>query len=195
MALAEKLKLSCAEYLQGEEAATVKHEYLDGEVWAMVGASDAHVSIAGNLFFLLKQALKESPCRPYISDMKVNVAAANAFFYPDVLVSCNPKDRDNRLFKQHPVFIAEVLSPSTEAFDRGAKFAAYRQLDSLQTYWLIDSRAQAIDCFQRAADNAWLLHSHYSLTDRLPIPALDLMLDFAEIYADVDLDVDDGQPV
>lgn len=188
MAVAEKLKLSCTEYLQGEEAATVKHEYLDGEVWAMVGASDAHVSIAGNIFFLLKQALKQSPCRPYISDMKVNVAAANAFFYPDVLVSCNPKDRDNRLFKQHPVFIAEVLSPSTEAFDRGAKFAAYRQLESLQSYWLIDSRTQAIDCFRRTADNAWLLHSHTGPGDKLAIPELNLELDFAEIYADVDLD-------
>lgn len=188
MAVAEKLKLSCTEYLQGEEAATVKHEYLDGEVWAMVGASDAHVSIAGNIFFLLKQALKQSPCRPYISDMKVNVAAANAFFYPDVLVSCNPKDRDNRLFKQHPVFIAEVLSPSTEAFDRGAKFAAYRQLDSLQSYWLIDSRTQAIDCFRRTADNAWLLHSHTGPCDKLAIPELNLVLDFAEIYADVALD-------
>ncbi|TPQ26985.1 Uma2 family endonuclease [Methylomonas koyamae] len=188
MALAEKLKLSCAEYLQGEEAAAVKHEYLDGEVWAMVGASDAHVSIAMNLAFLLKQALKQSPCRTYISDMKVNVAAANAFFYPDVLVSCNPKDRDNRLFKQHPVFIAEVLSPSTEAFDRGAKFAAYRQLDSLQSYWLIDSRTQAIDCFRRTADNAWLLHSHTGPGDKLAIPELNLELDFAEIYADVALD-------
>ncbi|WP_445370165.1 Uma2 family endonuclease [Methylomonas sp. HW2-6] len=188
MAVAEKLKLSCAEYLQGEEAATVKHEYLDGEVWAMVGASDAHVSIAMNLAFLLKQALKQSPCRTYISDMKVNVAAANAFFYPDVLVSCNPKDRDNRLFKQHPVFIAEVLSPSTEAFDRGAKFAAYRQLDSLQSYWLIDSRTQAIDCFRRTADNAWLLHSHTGPGDQLAIPELNLELDFAEIYADVALD-------
>lgn len=188
MAVAEKLKLSCAEYLQGEEAATVKHEYLDGEVWAMVGASDAHVSIAMNLAFLLKQALKESPCRAYISDMKVNVAAANAFFYPDVLVSCNPKDRDNRLFKQHPVFIAEVLSPGTEAFDRGAKFAAYRQLDSLQSYWLIDSRTQAIDCFRRTADNAWLLHSYTGPGDKLAIPELNLVLDFAEIYVDVDLD-------
>ncbi|ATG89775.1 Uma2 family endonuclease [Methylomonas koyamae] len=190
MALAEKLKLSSTDYLQGEASATVKHEYLDGEVWAMVGASDAHVSISMNLAFLLKQALKQSPCRPYISDMKVNVAAANAFFYPDVLVTCHPKDRENRLFKQYPVFIAEVLSPSTEAFDRGAKFAAYRQLDSLQSYWLIDSRTQAIDCFRRTADNAWLLHSYTGPSAKLALPELDLALDFAEIYADVTLDAE-----
>ena len=143
MALAEKLKLSAEDYLQGEASAQIKHEYLDGEVWAMVGASDSHVSIAMNLAFLLKQALKDTPCRAYISDMKVNVAQANTFFYPDVLVTCEPKDRDNRLFKQHPLFIAEVLSSSSEAFDRGSKFAAYRQLDSLQHYWLIDSQSKA----------------------------------------------------
>ncbi|WP_446808594.1 Uma2 family endonuclease [Methylomonas sp. 2BW1-5-20] len=190
MALAEKLKLSADDYLQGEASAQVKHEYLDGDVWAMVGASDAHVSIAGNLFFLLKQHLKGTPCRAYISDMKVNVAKANAFFYPDVLVTCEPKDRDNRLFKQHPLFIAEVLSPSTEGFDRGAKFAAYRQLDSLQHYWLIDSQSQAIDCFERTAQG-WLLHSFTNTADRLPLSGLDINLDLSAIYEDVMLDVAD----
>jgi len=119
----EKLPLTAEDYLQGEASAEVKHEYPDGEVWARVGASDAHVTIAMSLAFLLKQALKGSPCRAYISDMKVNVEKANAFFYPDVVVTCDPKDRDNPLFKQHPVFIAEVLSPSTEAF-AGAKNSA-----------------------------------------------------------------------
>lgn len=188
MALAEQLTLSVEEYLQGESSSTVKHEYFDGEVWPMVGASDAHVSIAGNLFFLLKQALKGTPCRAYISDMKVNVAKANAFFYPDVLVSCERREQDNRLYKQHPVFIAEVLSPSTEAFDRGAKFAAYRQLDSLQHYWLIDSQTQSIDCFERTADQGWLLHGFNQASDRLPLRALDINLDLGAIYEDVLLD-------
>jgi len=190
MALAEKLKLSAEDYLQGEASAQIKHEYLDGEVWAMVGASDSHVSIAMNLAFLLKQALKDTPCRAYISDMKVNVAQANTFFYPDVLVTCEPKDRDNRLFKQHPLFIAEVLSSSSEAFDRGSKFAAYRQLDSLQHYWLIDSQSKAIDCFDRT-EQGWLLHSFSNAGDRLPLSALDLTLDLSAIYDDVLLDVYD----
>jgi Uma2 family endonuclease len=190
MALAEKLKLSAEDYLQGEESAQIKHEYLDGEVWAMVGASDAHVSIAMNLAFLLKQTLKDTPCRAYISDMKVNVAKANAFFYPDVLVTCEAKDRDNRLFKQHPLFIAEVLSPSTEAFDRGAKFAAYRQLDSLQHYWLIDSQSQAIDCFERT-EQGWLLHGFSNTGDCMPLAGLNITLDLNAIYEDVLLDFAD----
>jgi Uma2 family endonuclease len=190
MALAEKLKLSAEDYLQGEASAQIKHEYLDGEVWAMVGASDAHVSIAMNLAFVLKQTLKDTPCRAYISDMKVNVAKANAFFYPDVLVTCEAKDRDNRLFKQHPLFIAEVLSPSTEAFDRGAKFAAYRQLDSLQHYWLIDSQSQAVDCFERT-EQGWLLHSFTNIGDRLPLAGLNITPDLNAIYEDVLLDLAD----
>lgn len=189
MALAERLKLSTDEYLQGESTAQVKHEYLGGEVWAMVGASDTHISIAMNLAFLLKQALKNTPCRVYISDMKVNVAKANAFFYPDVLVTCDQKDKNNRLYKQHPIFIAEVLSPSTEAFDRGAKFAAYRQLESLQSYWLIDSKTQSIDCFERTADQGWLLHSFAADMDELPLSALDLRLALSAIYEDVALDI------
>jgi len=149
---AEKLTLTAEDYLQGEASAEYKHEYLNGEVWALVGATDAHVTIVGNLLVLLKQSLKGTPCRTYISDME----KANAFFYSDVLVTCNARDRDNTLFKQHPVFIAEVLSPSTEAFDRGQKFSAYRQLESLQTYWLIDSQKMSVDCFNRADNNEWL---------------------------------------
>jgi len=182
---AEKLPLSVEEYLQGEASAEYKHEYLNGEVWAMVGATDAHVTIAGNLFALLKQSLKGTPCRAYISDMKVNVEKANAFFYPDVLVTCNAEDRDNTLFKQHPVFIAEVLSPSTEAFDRGQKFSAYRQLDSLQTYWLIDSRKMSVDCFNRTDNNEWLLHGYENAEEIVRIPWLDLEWPLQSLYEEV----------
>ncbi|MGJ0486550.1 MAG: Uma2 family endonuclease [Methylomicrobium sp.] len=182
---AEKLPISAKDYLQGEASADCKHEYLNGEVWAMVGATDAHVTIAGNLFALLKQSLKGTSCRAYISDMKVNVEKANAFFYPDVLVTCDARDRDNSLFKQHPVFIAEVLSPSTEAFDRGQKFSAYRRLDSLQTYWLIDSRKMSVDCFNRTDNNEWLLHGYEKAEEILRIPALDLEWPLQSLYEEV----------
>lgn len=107
-----------------------------------------------------------------------------------MLVTCKPKDQGKHLFKQHPLFIAEVLSPSNEAFVRGAKFAAYRQLDSLQHYWLIDSHSQAIDCFERT-EQGWLLHSFSNAGDRLPLPGLDINLDLCAIHEDVLLDVAD----
>lgn len=188
MALAEKLILSAEDYLRGETTAECKHEYLNGEVWAMVGASDAHVSIAGNLFFLFKQALTNQPCRAYISDMKVKVETTNAFFYPDVFVTCDTKDRDNRQYKEHPILIAEVLSPSTERFDRGNKFATYRQLDSLRHYWLIDSQQKAIDCFERTVNNDWLLRSFTEDDERLAVPSLSFECNLAQVYDQVLLD-------
>ncbi len=184
MSLAEKLTLTAEEYLQGEETAEFKHEYLDGEVWAMVGATDAHVTIAMNLAYLLRQKLKGTPCRAYISDMKVNVEKANAFFYPDILVTCDNKDRQNSLYKQQPLFIGEVLSSSTEAFDRGKKFTAYRQLDSLQSYWLIDTNALHIDSYTRTENNDWLLHSYSHADETVKIAALNLEFLLQELYED-----------
>jgi Uma2 family endonuclease len=184
MSLAEKIILTAEEYLKGEETADCKHEYQNGEVWAMAGATDNHVTIAGNLFVLLKQHLKNSPCRTYISDMKVQVEKADAYFYPDVMVTCNPKDQANTLYKQHPLFIAEVLSPSTEAFDRGNKFNAYRQLDSLQTYWLIDTQAQRVDSFTRTQNDDWLLHSYAIADEMIEIKAIEVRCLLKELYED-----------
>ncbi len=186
MSLAEKITLTAEEYLKGEETAECKHEYQNGEVWAMVGATDNHVTIAGNLFAMLKQHLKGTPCRTYISDMKVRVEKADAFFYPDVMVTCDAKDQANTLYKQQPIFIAEVLSPSTEAFDRGNKFNAYRQLDSLQTYWLIDANANAmrIDSFTRTQNDDWLLHSYTHADETVAIKGLEVKCLLQELYED-----------
>jgi Uma2 family endonuclease len=185
MLLGEQITLSTEDYLNGEETAEVKHEYLNGEVWAMAGVTDNHVTIALNLAALLKQQLKNAPCRTYIADMKVRVEQANAFFYPDVLVTCHPEDRANPLYKEHPVFIAEVLSPSTEAFDPGNKFNAYRQLQSLQTYWLIDDQNQRIDSFTRTTNDDWLLHSYTQADEVVEIKNINVKCLLHELYEDV----------
>jgi Uma2 family endonuclease len=186
MSLATENRLSAESYLSGEEQAEFKHEFLAGEVWAMVGATDTHVTIAGNLFFLLKQILKGSPCRSYISDMKVQIEKSDAFFYPDVVVTCDERDLSNRLFKKHPLFIAEVLSPATEAFDRGAKFSHYRQLESLQCYWLVDPGKQAIDSFTRMDNGDWVLHSYSGPGTVAGIKALDVEFAISDIYDEVE---------
>ncbi len=184
MSLAEKMRLTAEQYLLDEEQADTKHEYQDGEAWAMVGAIDNHVTIAGNLFVLFKQHLKNTPCRTYISDMKVRVEKADAFFYPDVMVTCNKDDATNNHYKQHPVFIAEILSPSTEAFDRGNKFNAYRQLDSLKAYWLIDTQSRRIDSFTRTENDDWLLHSYDQADDKVILPTLGIDFMLAALYED-----------
>ncbi|WP_428355149.1 Uma2 family endonuclease [Methyloprofundus sp.] len=186
---AEKIKLSELEYLESEKTAEFKNEYLQGEIWAMAGASDNHVTIAMNLAFLLKQQLKGNPCRSYISDMKVKIELANAFFYPDVFVSCDPRDQeqDFNYYKERPVFIAEVLSPSTEAYDRGDKFKYYQLLPGLQEYWLIDAQKMTLDCFTRADDNAWTLHSYSSPQDQASIVALNLTIQLDQLYVDTNI--------
>jgi Uma2 family endonuclease len=184
MSLAEKITLTAEQYLQGEETADFKHEYQNGEVWARVGATDNHVTIALNLALLLKQHLRNTPCRTYISDMKVQVEKADAYFYPDVMVTCNPKDQANTLYKQHPLFIAEVLSPSTEAFDRGNKFNAYRQLDSLQTYWLIETLTMRVDSFTRTQNDDWLLHSYTQADEPVEIKEIEVKCLLKELYED-----------
>jgi Uma2 family endonuclease len=195
MSLAQRLLMSAEEYLASEEASITKNEFLNGEIWAMAGASDAHVTIAGNLFVLLRQQLKGSSCKVFISDMKVKLVSSNAFFYPDVLVSCDLRDQKNTLFKEHPLFIAEVLSPSTEAFDRGKKFTFYRQLPSLKYYWLIDSQSKSIDCFERAENNDWLLHSVSESKQVLRLDDLQGEFGVEAIYEGVDLESIDEFPI
>jgi len=183
MSVAAKHSLiSEQEYLENEKIAEFKHEYLKGEIWAMAGASDNHVTIAMNLALILKQKLKGKPCRSYISDMKVKVALVGAFFYPDVFVSCNTGDKDQTYYKEHPNFIAEVFSPSTEAYDRGDKFKYYQQLASLEEYWLIDAQKMSVDCFTRQSDHVWTLHSYASRQDIASIDALNIQILLADLY-------------
>jgi Uma2 family endonuclease len=120
-------------FLEWEKTQLEKYEYLDGQivqVYAMVGARDAHVTVALNVASLLRERLRGGPCRVYISDMKLRVEAANAFFYPDVFVTCDPRDRAEDTCKRFPLLVVEVLSESTAGYDRGRKFAVYRQVGS-----------------------------------------------------------------
>jgi Uma2 family endonuclease len=146
-------------YLAWEAEQSTKHEYHDGEVFAMAGASDAHVTVAGNVYMALRNHLRGSPCSVFISDMKLRVEEDNAFFYPDVFVTCADSDRGQSHSKSAPVLVVEVLSPATSAYDRGAKFAAYRKLPTLREYALIDPERLSLDLFRREGDSKrWVLH-------------------------------------
>ena len=146
-------------YLAWEAEQSTKHEYHDGEVFAMAGASDAHVTVAGNVYMALRNHLRGSPCSVFISDMKLRVEEDNAFFYPDVFVTCADSDRGQSHSKSAPVLVVEVLTPATSAYDRGAKFAAYRKLPTLREYALIDPERLSLDLFRREGDSKrWVLH-------------------------------------
>lgn len=151
-------RFDAATYLDWEALQPEKHEYFDGEVFAMAGASDFQVTIAGNLFMALRNHLRGGPCRVFIADMKLRVQADNAFLYPDVFVTCTESDRAQEQYKSDPCLVAEVLSPSTSAYDRGGKFASYRKLPSLREYVLIDTQRQSVDLFRLDGNGRWVLY-------------------------------------
>jgi len=181
--------ISPQEYLSGEEISPIKHEYIDGEVYAMAGASDAHVTIAGNLFALLRNHLRGSGCRVYMSDMKANMSAANIgniFYYPDVMVTCDARDKELTNHKKYPCLIVEVLSDSTEAFDRGDKFANYQQLPTLQEYVIISQKRQRVECFRRNAEENWNFRL-YNPGSEIYLESIDFRTRFEDLYEDVTL--------
>lgn len=175
-------------YLQLESQSAIKHEYIDGEVYAMAGASDAHVTIALNLASLLRGHVRGRGCRVYIADMKARIEARNRFYYPDVMVTCDPRDQDTSDYKRFPKLIVEVLSDSTEAFDRGNKFFDYQALESLEEYVLVNTHQQRVECFRRNQAGLWVLHYYTSETNRFQLDSIDFSDTLAALYEDVVLE-------
>ena len=176
--------ISPHDYLAGEELSPIKHEYIDGQIYAMAGASDAHVTIAGNLFALLRNHVRGTGCRVYMADMKAFIETANIFYYPDVMVTCDERDRAFPNHKKYPCLIVEVLSPKTEAFDRGDKFADYQQLQSLQEYVLISQKRQRVECFRRNAEGFWVLQT-YNQGSEIHLASIDFRTSIDSLYEDV----------
>ena len=181
-------------YLAWEAEQSTKHEYHDGEVFAMAGASDAHVTVAGNVYMALRNHLRGSPCSVFISDMKLRVEEDNAFFYPDVFVTCADSDRGQSHSKSAPVLVVEVLSPATSAYDRGAKFAAYRKLPTLREYALIDPERLSLDLFRREGDSKrWVLHP-IEAGGHVEWASVGLQVPLEALYEDVPMTTTGPQP-
>ena len=151
---------SADDYLAWETTQDTRSEFVNGQVFAMAGGTLEHNAATLATGSTLRQHLKGSPCRAFVSDVRVQVQASNSFFYPDVVVGCQPSElADTKaLALSRPTLISEVLSPSTAAFDRGAKFAHYRLLDSLQEYVLIDPDTAQVDVFRRNTAHRWELY-------------------------------------
>ncbi len=142
--------ISPDDYLEGERLAEVRHEYVDGRVYVMAGASDDHNRIAGNIFAELRERLRGHRCEPFINDMKVKIppAFADVYYYPDVLVACDPTD-NARFFRERPTVIIEVLSTETERTDRREKAIAYRQIPTVEAYVLVEQERMAATILRR----------------------------------------------
>ena len=188
--LRQQAHVSPEEYLALERESEFKSEYLDGAVYAMTGASIWHVQIVGNITALLSTQLRQKPCRVLASEMKVRLADSRKFFYPDVTVVCgDPQFHDERTdIILNPLLVIEVLSKSTEAFDRGGKFLAYQQLESLQEYLLVAQDRAAVEQFVRQTDGTWTYRAAVGLEGSLALPSVECALALSAVYDKVSWD-------
>ena len=186
------------DYLAAEALADEKHEYLNGWVYAlhsdpitgMAGASESHVNITGNAYYALRTHLKQTPCSTYMTDMRLKINAEDmAWFYPDVMVSCDPEDRQHKNAKYAPILIIEVLSNSTKDYDKGGKFDAYRQLTSLQEYVLIDPTRYLVEVFRLNEHQRWELFTFAGEDAAVELSSIDLHCTMAELYEEVDFSI------
>jgi Uma2 family endonuclease len=194
MSAIPKVYLTPGEYLTFERQSDVKHEYFRGEVFAMSGASQKHVTIFMNMSHLLVGQLKGRSCRTFGADMRVKVSPTGLFTYPDLVVVCGrPRFEDKELDTLlNPTVIIEILSKSTEAYDRGEKFAQYRTLDTLTDYLLVSQDKPRIERYVRQADGGWLLTESSGLDAVMPIASIQCQLPLAEVYDRVEFD--EAQP-
>jgi Uma2 family endonuclease len=179
-----------AEYLVQERRALDKHEYHQGAIIPMTGASRRHNLIAGNIYATLHAQLRRRLCEVYISDMRVRIPATDRYTYPDVAVVCGrPYFEDAEVDTLlNPTVLVEVLSTSTESYDRGEKFQAYRTLDSLADYVLVAQDQVLVEHFVRQSDGFWLFSERRELHQLLPIPAIGCEIAVADIYERVQFD-------
>ena len=184
-----KTRFSAAEYLALEEEAEYRSEYYQGEIFAMSGGSANHNRIAGNLFVALRSALRGKPCEAFINDMRLQVKRHHLYTYPDVMVVCGKiefaQGRNDTV--ANPILIVEVLSPSTEAYDRGKKFVNYQSIPELRDYVIVSHRERRIDHYRRAEGGEWIVATHTTLDSRIALTGLDGTLTLGDIYDGVDL--------
>lgn len=179
--------LSLEEYLELERHSDIKHEYIDGKIYAMAGGTKAHNTISLNLAILFREHWQGSNCQIFMSDVKVNISNQKRFFYPDIVVTCDDNDDPTADEIKFPKVIVEVLSESTEQFDRGKKFQSYRAIPSLQEYILVSSQQYLVECFRRTANNLWLLETYENLAAIARIENLNFNATLSVVYATLDL--------
>lgn len=190
MSALPKQKWTLEEYFEFESTSETKHEYFQGEIYAISGGSPKHSLIAGNTYASLHGQLRKQPCRVYTSDLRLSISAVGLYTYPDIMVICGELEYafTRRDTVTNPVLVVEVLSPSTESYDRGKKFQHYRTLESLQEYVVISQDAAHIERFTRQPDGDWLLHAAEGIEDTLELRSVSCTIALADVYDKVDFE-------
>jgi Uma2 family endonuclease len=177
-------KLTPEEYFVWEEKQLLRHEYLNGEVYAMSGRTQNHGRIASNIIFIVKGHLRGGGCQVGNSDCRVNILETKDYVYPDVSVTCEDSDRTATQAIQYPCLIVEVLSPSTANYDRGDKFRLYRRNPSLQDYVLVDAEKIAIDLYRKNDRGNWEIFNYQS-GDNIELRSINLSFPIESVYEDI----------
>jgi len=188
MSTVPKTRLTAEQYLATQRAAQFRSEFYRGEMFAMVGASRKHNLIAGNVFGELHRQFKDRKCEVYQSDMRVKVNATGLYTYPDIVATCDePRFEDDHVDTLvNPKVIVEVLSPSTELWDRGKKFEHYRSIPSLREYVMIAQDEVLVETFTRNADDHWVLSDHRTLNEVVVLDSISCQINLSDIYARID---------
>jgi Uma2 family endonuclease len=191
MTAQKKTHLSEEDYLVYEQLSPIKHEYYAGSIYAMAGASEAHNLIAMNVAASLHRQLRGQSCRTYPSDMRLKILQTGLYTYPDFMIVCGPTQFTNAEKRDtliNPIIIIEILSPSTETYDRGEKFQHYRTIKTLQEYILIAQDKYRIERFTRQDSNEWLLSESVGLHTALTLATIQVTLVLADIYEQILVD-------
>lgn len=177
--------MSVADYLEWEPQQELRYEFVWGELRAMTGGTIPHNLIALNFYSVIRELVRNRGCRTFVNDVKVQVNESGLYRYPDVMVSCDQRDRANLKLIQFPTLIVEVLSPGTEALDRGDKFAEYRDLPSLQEYVLISADKVGVECYRRQEGGFWLYQA-YGEGSEIVLESIGFKGAIALLYDDVE---------
>ncbi len=189
----DPIKMTEAEYLAFERESDIKHEYINGTVYAMAGGTREHIVITGNTFATLHSQRRKHGCEVYQSEMRVRVSSLK-YVYPDVTVSCGTPEftDDDRRILLNPHIVIEVLSPSTEAFDRGGKFQFYRNIPSIQHYLLISQDTPRIEGFSRQSSGLWTFKDTNGLNSTFEIETFNFTLNLRDIYEQIIFETSDS---
>jgi Uma2 family endonuclease len=190
MSAEPKQKMTLEQYLAFERASETRHEYLNGEIYAMVGATEKHNTISVSLVLSLGPQVRKQGCRLYTNDMRLKVSATGLYTYPDITVVCGDRKFDDK-YKDtllNPTLIIEVLSPSTENYDRGEKFRHYRALPSLQTYVLVYQDSPRIEQYVRRKVDMWEYKETIGLDAEAELESINCIMSLMQVYEDIEFD-------
>ena len=175
-------RMTVETYIAYEEAADVRHEFIDGELIPMPGTTDTHNTICGNIYIALRQLLKNTSCKVFMENVKVQITNKKHYTYPDIFVTCDERDLEDAYIKKYPSVIVEVASPSTKVHDKTDKFLDYRKITSLRHYLIVDTEKEIVECYTTKDGKEWISETYVSKKDAVPLDAIEASLPLSAVY-------------